>query len=75
MGGASLETVRRKLRRFERDALLRFRLITDTAEMNEGVALYEDVYRRSWKAPRAVPRFNAELMRAAAVGECLVSAY
>jgi hypothetical protein len=64
--GRLRETIRRKLRRFERDARLRFRLITGSAELDEGVALYEDVYRRSWKDPEPYPQFNPALMRTAA---------
>jgi hypothetical protein len=69
--GPLRETIRRKLRKNERDAALGFQLITAPADTEAGIAAYEDVYRRSWKEPEPFPRFNPALMRAAAAAGAL----
>jgi hypothetical protein len=64
--GALRETIRRRLRRADRLADARFRLVRDPADVAAGVAAYEAVYTRSWKEPEPFPRFNGNLMRAMA---------
>jgi len=64
--GALRETVRRRLRDAERNARLGFAVLAGPDEVEAGIAEYEAVYARSWKEPEPFPRFNAELMRAAA---------
>lgn len=62
--GQLRQTIRRKLRRGERDC--RFSVITGVDQLEAGVDAFEHVYRRSWKEPEPFPEFNANLMRAAA---------
>ncbi|MBV9250589.1 MAG: GNAT family N-acetyltransferase [Acetobacteraceae bacterium] len=64
--GALRETVRRKLRRAERDASARFEIFHAADDIEPGIAAYETVYRKSWKEPEPFPEFNAALMRALA---------
>jgi len=62
--GALRETIRRRLRRAEREA--RFELVRDGAGVEAGIAAYEQVYARSWKEKEPFPQFNPALMRAGA---------
>jgi hypothetical protein len=64
--GQLRETIRRRLRRSERDADCRFELVTGGDPLEGAIAAFESVYRRSWKEPEPFPDFNATLMRAAA---------
>jgi Acetyltransferase (GNAT) domain len=64
--GQLRETVRRRLRKAERNPELRFDLIETADAADAGIAAYEEVYLRSWKEPEPLPRFNPELMRRAA---------
>jgi CelD/BcsL family acetyltransferase involved in cellulose biosynthesis len=64
--GALRETIRRKLRRAERDADTVFELIATPDRIEAGIAAYDHVYAQSWKVPEPFPRFNPELMRLAA---------
>lgn len=64
--GALRETIRRRLRAAERDPALSFACHAAPAEVEAGIAEYEDVYARSWKEPEPFPRFNAVLMQQAA---------
>lgn len=64
--GAVRETVRRKLRKAERDPAVRFEIVTGTDAVQSGIEAYESVYARSWKQPEPYPDFNATLIRAAA---------
>ena len=64
--GALRETVRRKLGKALRDKTIRFDLIGGGAELETGIAAFEDVYARSWKEPEPFPDFNASFMHAAA---------
>ena len=61
--GQLRETIRRKLRRSERDAECRFDLITGGEQLEAGIADFEAVYQRSWKEPEPFLDFNATLMR------------
>jgi CelD/BcsL family acetyltransferase involved in cellulose biosynthesis len=68
--GALRETIRRRLRRAEKLPDARFELIIQPARIDQAVAAFESVYRRSWKDPEPFPTFNAALMRAmAALGQ------
>jgi CelD/BcsL family acetyltransferase involved in cellulose biosynthesis len=62
--GALRETVRRRLRRADREA--RFELVRDGSGLDAGIAAYEQVYARSWKESEPFPQFNPALMRAGA---------
>ncbi|HEX3346976.1 MAG TPA: GNAT family N-acetyltransferase [Acetobacteraceae bacterium] len=64
--GKLRETVRRKLRKWEGAADRRFRIVRDATEVEDGIAAYEHVYRRSWKEPEPFPSFNPAIMRVAA---------
>jgi CelD/BcsL family acetyltransferase involved in cellulose biosynthesis len=64
--GAARETVRRRLRRAERQADARFVIHRDAADIEIGIAAFESVYARSWKEPEPFPDFNADLIRATA---------
>lgn len=61
--GQLRETIRRKLRRSERDADCRFQVVVGGEELAAGIEIFEAVYRRSWKEPEPFPDFNAGLMR------------
>src|SRR6185437_12899178 len=61
--GALRETVRRKLGRAERDPDTRVEIIDGTDDLEDGIAAFESVYRRSGKEPEPFPEFNAGLMR------------
>jgi hypothetical protein len=61
--GALRETVRRKLRRAERDPAVSITLATTPDETERSIEAFEAAYRRSWKEPEPFPRFNAGLMR------------
>ncbi len=61
--GALRETIRRRLRRAERDNRVTVRIVQHPEEIEAGIAAYEDVYARSWKEPEPFPLFNAALMR------------
>ncbi len=61
--GQLRETIRRKLRRSERDPECRFELVTGLDGLEAGIEAFESVYRRSWKEAEPFPRFNAGLMR------------
>lgn len=63
--GALRETIRRKVKKAERDPDLRFDLVLNESGIEEAIAAYESVYARSWKEPEPFPEFNACLMRAA----------
>jgi hypothetical protein len=60
--GALRETLRRKLRQGGLD----LDTITSPADIEAGIAAYEDIYARSWKVPEPYPRFNPVMMREAA---------
>jgi Acetyltransferase (GNAT) domain len=64
--GALRETIRRRLRRAEREASAGFQIVTRDREVEAGIAAYESVYARSWKQPEPFPAFKAGLMRAGA---------
>lgn len=64
--GELRETIRRKLRRLERHADVAFEVVTAASAINPAIAIYEDVYTRSWKVPEPYPDFNPEMMREAA---------
>jgi CelD/BcsL family acetyltransferase involved in cellulose biosynthesis len=61
--GALRETVRRKLAKAERDPNTRIETIAGPDGLEDGIAAFESVYRRSWKEPEPFPAFNAGLMR------------
>jgi CelD/BcsL family acetyltransferase involved in cellulose biosynthesis len=67
--GALRETIRRKLRRAAGETT--FAILRRPEELIDGIAAYESVYRRSWKAPEPFPGFNPALMRAAATSGLL----
>lgn len=69
--GALRETVRRRLRRAERQADARLTVIDGPEGLEAGIAAYDQVYARSWKEPEPFPAFNAALMRALAPGGTL----
>jgi CelD/BcsL family acetyltransferase involved in cellulose biosynthesis len=64
--GALRETIRRKLRRVERDPAVTFTLARETNEALAELAAYDAVYRRSWKQPEPCPDFGAAFVAAAA---------
>lgn len=64
--GALRETIRRRLRRAEKQAGARFDLFTRPDEMDLAAAAFESVYGRSWKDAEPFPTFNVALMHAMA---------
>jgi len=67
--GQLRETVRRKTSACMRDGRVRIETVRSGDGLGPAIAAYEDVYRRSWKAPEAAPGFTAALMpHAAAAG-------
>jgi CelD/BcsL family acetyltransferase involved in cellulose biosynthesis len=61
--GQLRETIRRKMRRSNRDPDCRFEVITGGDGLAGGIETFEAVYRRSWKEAEPFPDFNASLMR------------
>ena len=57
--GPLRETIRRKGNACERDGRVRIELVRSPDRLGPAMAAYEDVYRRSWKAPELAPRFTA----------------
>lgn len=64
--GALRETIRRRLKRVERQGDVTLTVIDRADGLDAGIAAYEAVYARSWKEPEPFPRFNPTLMRALA---------
>jgi CelD/BcsL family acetyltransferase involved in cellulose biosynthesis len=64
--GALRETIRRRLRRAERDSGVVIEAIDGLAGLADGIAAYETVYARSWKEPEPFPAFGPALLHAAA---------
>lgn len=64
--GALRETIRRRIRRAEKQTDARFDVFTRPAEMDVAEAAFESVYDRSWKDAEPFPAFNVGLMRAMA---------
>jgi hypothetical protein len=66
--GALRETIRRKGRQTSgiQTGGVAFERVTGGPGLEAAIAGYEDVYARSWKVAEPFPRFNAEMMRAAA---------
>jgi hypothetical protein len=65
--GTLRETIRRRLGQAERDPRIALDIVADGSDgLEAGIAAYEEVYARSWKATEPFPRFGATLMRAAA---------
>jgi len=60
------ETIRRRLARADRDPAVTFDIVAGGPGLDAGIAAYEDVYARSWKAAEPFPAFAAAIMRAAA---------
>jgi CelD/BcsL family acetyltransferase involved in cellulose biosynthesis len=61
--GQLRETIRRKLRRGERDGESHLEVVTGGDGLASGIESFEAVYRRSWKETEPFPEFNAGLMR------------
>lgn len=61
--GALRETIRRRLRRVERDSEIGFHLLRSPQEIEAGIAAYEQVYAQSWKTAEPFPGFIAGLLR------------
>lgn len=59
-------TIRRKLAQAAKTANVTFQIFRDHGQMDNAVAVYEEVYRASWKAPEPHPRFISTM--AAALG-------
>ena len=59
------ETIRRRGKQMKA-AGGRFSVVATADEAEAGIARYEAVYARSWKAPEPFPAFNSTLMRACA---------
>lgn len=60
--GALRETIRRRLRRAERDSIS-FEVVRSPQGVEAGIVAYEQVYARSWKEPEPFPHFNAGLIQ------------
>jgi hypothetical protein len=56
-------TWRRKLAALNKSARVKFR---DSGDVERFIAVYDDVYRRSWKVPEPFPQFISALVRMAA---------
>jgi hypothetical protein len=69
-GGALQEILRRKGRDAARSGV-EFRIVSAPDDVDAGIADYESVYRRSWKAPEPYPNFLPLLMRQAAAAGAL----
>jgi hypothetical protein len=62
--GTIRETIRRKLKRCEREG--HFQLFTASHDLERGISAFEAVYHKSWKKPEPFPNFNPAFMREAA---------
>jgi hypothetical protein len=69
--GELRETIRRRLARAGRDPGVGFALIRGGAELEAGIAAYQQVYARSWKEMEPFPGFAPAVMRAAAAAGVL----
>lgn len=69
--GSLRELLRRRGRRLRQNDALHFEVVAAPSAVPRGIAVYEAVYRQSWKEPEPFPRFHAGLMRAAAAAGAL----
>jgi CelD/BcsL family acetyltransferase involved in cellulose biosynthesis len=69
--GELRETIRRRLARALRDPAISFDLITNTSGLDAGIAAYQYVYTKSWKAAEPFPGFGPAFLRAAAAAGVL----
>ena len=69
--GPLRETIRRKGNASGRDGRVRIEVVRSPDRLGPAIAAYEDVYRRSWKAPEPAPRFTAALLPPAAAAGVL----
>ena len=53
--GALRQTIRRRLRRAERDPSIAVDVIDGPTGLEAGITAYEEVYARSWKKPEPFP--------------------
>jgi hypothetical protein len=56
-------TVERRRKKLTTSSRLRLRVFTESSEVEEGIACYEQVYGRSWKTPEPLTGFMPELIR------------
>lgn len=61
--GALREIIRRRGRRLEREGRISYAIVSRPAELEDGIAVYDSVYARSWKIPEPYPAFQTTLMR------------
>ena len=61
--GALREIIRRKGRRLEREGRIRYQIVSTDAELDQGIAIFDAVYARSWKVAEPYPAFQSALMR------------
>jgi len=59
-------TIRRKMRKVQREHQLKFRLYRQGTELQKGLDDYQVVYERSWKEPEVYSDFIPSLLRKAA---------
>jgi hypothetical protein len=64
--GELRESIRRRTAKIFRDPQSRFEMIADTARLADGLAIYEEIYARSWKQPEPFPAFMGRWMTEAA---------
>ena len=64
--GQLRNTLKRHANKLAKTATATFRIFTAPNEIEDGIALYEQIYAQSWKEPEPFPSFAAGLMRATA---------
>lgn len=64
-------TLKRQGSKLHKSAAAEFRLLRQSTEVDEAIALYESVYQRSWKGSEPYPAFAGALIRATAALGCL----
>lgn len=64
--GQLRNTLKRHANKLAKTATATFRIFTAPDEIEDGIALYEQIYAQSWKEPEPFPSFAAGLMRATA---------
>ncbi len=64
-------TLKRQAAKLKKAAVARYRVFDSQSDIEEGIALYEQVYARSWKESEPFPSFAAALMRETAALGCL----
>lgn len=64
--GQLRNTLKRHANKLAKSATATYRIFTTANDLEDGIALYEQIYAQSWKEPEPYPSFAAALIRATA---------